>query len=84
VFGGFPFQAREPCDVAITLTPFDIEPLADGAMDCRPARIGTKQPGHAADALVNLPVRAFDVGLALAGADHWLFLWRWHGMTVFA
>ena len=68
----------QPRDITITLTPFDAEFYSDGVMDLRFSFSGTQQARDISAPLVNLRLRAFDVGVLLAGADYGLF-WCCHG-----
>ena len=68
----------QPRDITITLTPFDAKFCPDGVMDLRFSFSGTQQARDISTPLVNLRLRAFDVGVLLAGTDYGLF-WCCHG-----
>jgi len=70
----FRAHARKPFNIAVTLPPFDVEPLSHSAMDFRLGFASVEHPGNEAAPLVNLCLRAFDVGAFLAGADDWFHI----------
>jgi hypothetical protein len=77
-------RAREPCNIAVALTPLDVEFCSNGTVNLKSASSIVEQSRNIADAFVNLLARAFAVSMSLAGADHGLFICVIHKIQTLA